>query len=194
MMRKIIKTATLIIFVFTTISCGFKKVVARPDSAQQDPSTSIYDFRLASITGEIIDFEKYKGKKLLIVNTASECGYTPQYKDLQKLHDLHGTRVVILGFPANNFGGQEPGTDTEIASFCKENYGVSFQMFSKLSVKGSDTAPLYQWLTDKSKNGWNDEAPNWNFCKYLINEQGELVKFYASAINPMSEELLKDIL
>ena len=145
---------------------------------------------MASITGDEIDFNKYKGKKLLIVNTASECGFTPQYEDLQKLQELHGDKILILGFPANNFGGQEPGSDIEIAAFCKENYEVSFQMFSKISVKGDDMAPLYQWLTDKSKNGWNEEAPNWNFCKYYINEKGELMKFYASAIKPMSEELL----
>jgi glutathione peroxidase len=180
--------------VFTSLGCGFKKVVARPDSGIQEPTASIYDFKMASISGDEIDFARYKGKKILIVNTASECGFTPQYEDLQKLHDLHGSKVVILGFPANNFGGQEPGSNTEIANFCKENYAVTFQMFSKISVSGDDMAPLYKWLTDKSKNGWNEEAPNWNFCKYYLNEQGELMKFYASAISPMSEEILKDIL
>ena len=192
-MRTIINGGLVIIFVFTSLACGFKKVTARPDSGLQESTASIYDFRMNSITGEEIDFNQYKGKKLLIVNTASECGFTPQYEDLQKLHELHGEQILILGFPANNFGGQEPGSDIEIASFCKENYAVTFQMFSKISVEGSDMAPLYKWLTDKSKNGWNEEAPNWNFCKYFINEKGELMKFYASAINPMSEELLKDI-
>ena len=192
-MRVLINVGVLLIFVFTSLACGFKKVAARPDSGLQEPTASIYDFKMASLAGAEIDFKQYKGKKLLIVNTASECGFTPQYKDLQKLHELHGNNLVILGFPANNFGEQEPGTDSEIASFCQENYAVTFQMFSKISVKGSDMAPLYQWLTDKTKNGWNEEAPNWNFCKYYINEQGELMKFYASAINPMSEELLKDI-
>ena len=193
-MKRIIQITISLVLVFTAYACGFKKVVARPDSGFLEESTSIYDFKLTTIDGSEIDFKQYKGKKLLIVNTASECGYTPQYEGLQKLHEVHGDKVVILGFPANNFGGQEPGSDLEIASFCKANYGVTFQMFSKVSVKGSDMAPLYQWLTDKSKNGWNTEAPNWNFCKYLINENGELVKFYASAIKPMSEELLKDVL
>ena len=192
-MRVFINVGLLLIFVFTSLACGFKKVASRPDSGIQEATASIYDFKMPSITGEEIDFKQYKGKKLLIVNTASECGFTPQYEDLQKLHEVHGNKLVILGFPANNFGEQEPGTNSEIALFCKENYSVTFQMFSKISVEGSDMAPLYQWLTDKSKNGWNEEAPNWNFCKYFINEQGELMKFYASAINPMSEELLKDI-
>jgi glutathione peroxidase len=191
---RIIKTSLVVVFIFTAMSCGFKRVVARPDSGWQEPGASIYDFKMNSITGETIDFARYKGKKLLVVNTASECGFTPQYEDLQKLHDLHGDKIVILGFPANNFGKQEPGTNSEIASFCKENYGVSFQMFSKISVKGEDIAPLYQWLTDKSLNGWNEVGPNWNFCKYLINEKGELVKFYASAVNPMGKEMLEDIL
>ena len=192
-MRVFINVGLLLIFVFTSLACGFKKVASRPDSGIQEATASIYDFKMPSITGEEIDFKQYKGKKLLIVNTASECGFTPQYEDLQKLHEVHGNKLVILGFPANNFGEQEPGTNSEIALFCKENYSVTFQMFSKISVEGSDMAPLYQWLTDKSKNGWNEEVPNWNFCKYYINEQGELMKFYASAINPMSEELLKDI-
>jgi glutathione peroxidase len=193
-MRVYINVGLLLVFVFTSLACGFKRVAARPDSGMQETTGSIYDFKMASINGDDLDFKQYKGKKLLIVNTASECGYTPQYEDLQNLHEMHGDKIVILGFPANNFGGQEPGTDMEIASFCKENYGVTFQMFSKISVKGSDMAPLYRWLTDKSKNGWNEEAPNWNFCKYYINEKGELMNFYASAIKPMSQELLKNIL
>ena len=193
MMRLLINGGMIIVFVFTSLACGFKKIATRPDSGVQETSASIYDFKMASITGEEIDFSQYKGKKLLIVNTASECGFTPQYEDLQKLHEAEGDNLVILGFPANNFGGQEPGSDSEIASFCQENYAVTFQMFSKISVEGSDMAPLYKWLTDKSQNGWNDEAPNWNFCKYYINADGSLMKFYASAINPMSEELLKDI-
>jgi len=194
MQQHFIKSLLVVVFIFTAFSCSFKKVVARPPGEVQEPQESIYDFVLTSITGETIDFKGFKGKKLLIVNTASECGFTPQYEDLQKLHQLHGDKITILGFPANNFGQQEPGSDIEIAKFCTDNYSVTFQVFSKISVAGSDKAPLYQWLTDKSKNGWNDEAPNWNFCKYLVNEKGELLKFYASAVNPMGEEILKDIL
>ncbi|MEN8249883.1 MAG: glutathione peroxidase [Bacteroidota bacterium] len=179
--------------IFCALSCGFKQVSSRPDTDVKPPEGSIYDFKMVSIGGDTIDLSIYKGKKLLIVNTASECGYTPQYKDLQKLHKQYGDKITILGFPANNFGGQEPGTDEEIASFCELNYGVTFQMFSKISVKGDDMHSLYQWLSDANKNGWNNEAPNWNFCKYLVNEKGELLKFYASGINPMSEEFIKDI-
>lgn len=179
--------------VFCAFSCGFKKVSSRPSAVNNPPEGSIYDFKMVTLTGDTIDFATYKGKKLLLVNTASECGYTPQYKDLQKLHQQYGNKVTILGFPANNFGGQEPGSDEEIAEFCEINYGVTFQMFSKISVKGDDMHPLYQWLSDSEKNGWNNESPNWNFCKYLVDEKGELLKFYASGITPMSEELLKDI-
>lgn len=192
-MQKMYTILLAVALVLPNFSCGFKKVVARPDTMEQKPTASIYDFKMPAITGEEIDFSRYKGKKMLIVNTASECGFTPQYEDLQKLHQQYGEKVVILGFPANNFGGQEPGNNQQIANFCQENYGVTFQMFSKISVKGEDMAPLYRWLTDKELNGWNTTAPNWNFCKYLINEEGELVKFYASAVNPMSSEILEDI-
>jgi glutathione peroxidase len=158
-----------------------------------EPMASFYDFSMRSINGEEIDFASFKGKKLLLVNVASKCGYTPQYKDLQALHEKYGDKVVILGFPANNFGGQEPGSNEEIAAFCEDTFGVSFTMFEKISVKGVDQHPLYRWLSDKSLNGWNDQAPSWNFCKYLIDENGKLVKFYPSSVNPMGADLLKDI-
>ena len=147
-------------------------------------SDSIYDFKINSLEGEQIDFTKYKGKTLLIVNVASECGFTPQYADLQKLHKEYGDKVVVLGFPANNFGGQEPGTHQEIATFCQKNYGVEFQMFEKISVKGEDQHPLYQWL--KNKTG---EEPTWNFCKYLVKPDGT-VKFFASKVKPLDQEIL----
>jgi glutathione peroxidase len=153
------------------------------------PTKSIYDFKIKSIDGKEIDFSKYKGKKLLIVNVASKCGYTPQYKDLQELNTKYGDKVTILGFPANNFMGQEPGNNDEIKGFCEKNYGVTFQLFEKISVKGSDIHPLYQWLSKKELNGWNDKAPSWNFCKYLVNENGELVKFFPSSVVPTSEEI-----
>ena len=185
---------TIPILVILLASCGFKKVESRPDNDMIQSQASIFDFQLQTISGEEVDLTDYKGKKLLIVNTASECGYTPQYEDLQALHEMHGDKVTILGFPSNDFGGQEPGTNEEIASFCKKNYGVSFQMFEKINVKGKEKHPLYQWLSSKEMNGWNDQEPNWNFCKYLVNEEGELLKFYASAVNPMSSEILDDIL
>lgn len=177
-------------------SCGLKKVSSPPvnEGEMSEQVGSVYDFKMTSIDGQEIDLSKYKGKKILIVNTASECGYTPQYEGLQALHQAHGDKIAILGFPANNFGGQEPGSDLEIKKFCKANYGVTFQMFSKISVKGDDMDPLYQWLSDKSKNGWNEDAPGWNFCKYLVDEKGQLVRFYGSSIEPMSEEIVNAII
>jgi len=176
-------------------SCGFNRIETRPANVQPDQNAvgSIYDFKMQSLEGEVIDFSNYKGRNLLIVNVASECGFTPQYADLQELHEKYGDKITVLGFPANNFGGQEPGTNAEIAAFCQKNYGVDFQMFEKISVKGSDQARLYSWLSKKENNGWNDQEPSWNFCKYLVNGKGELVKFYGSAINPQSEEILSMI-
>jgi len=148
---------------------------------------SIYDFKMNSLDGRQIDFSQYKGKTLLIVNVASKCGFTPQYKDLQKLHADFGDKVTILGFPANNFGSQEPGSSSEIASFCAQNYGVSFQMFEKVSVKGDDQAPLYKFLKEKS-----GQEPSWNFCKYLVKPDGT-VKFFASKVNPLDKAILDEI-
>lgn len=178
-------------------ACGFASVKTRPDTLSNMETTtakSFYDFKLASLDGkEEISMERYKGKKVLLVNVASKCGLTPQYKDLQQLHEQFGDKVVILGFPANNFMGQEPASNSEIGEFCQKNYGVSFQMFAKISVKGSDQHPLYQWLTQKDQNGWNDQSPDWNFAKYLVNEKGELVKFFPARTLPMSEEILAAI-
>lgn len=154
---------------------------------------SFCDFKLKSIEGKEIDFSVYKGKKILIVNTASECGYTPQYNELQELHEKYGNKITVLGFPSNNFGGQEPGGNTEIANFCQKNFGVTFQLFEKSDVIGSNQNILYQWLTRKEQNGWNDEVPTWNFCKYLISEKGELIKFYSAAVNPMGTEILGEL-
>lgn len=145
---------------------------------------SIFDFKMNSLDGKQIDFSKYKGKNLLIVNVASECGFTPQYADLQKLHAEYGNKVVVLGFPANNFGGQEPGTSQQIAQFCEKNYGVEFQMFEKISVKGEDQHPLYQLLTEKT-----GQEPTWNFCKYLVKPDGT-VKFFPSKVKPLDQEIL----
>ncbi len=151
---------------------------------------SIYDFKINDIDGNEVDFSQYKGKKLLLVNVASKCGYTPQYADLQELNEKHGDKVTIIGFPANNFGGQEPGSNDEIKQFCSENYGVTFKMMDKISVKGVDKHPLYRWLSNKDLNGWNDKEPSWNFCKYLISEEGELLKFFPSSVNPTSDEII----
>jgi glutathione peroxidase len=170
---------------------GCKQTATRPETMTTTATKTLYDFKMKSIDGQEIDLSKYKGKKVLIVNTASECGYTPQYADLQKLNEQYGSKVIILGFPANNFGAQEPDSNKKITSFCTKNYGVTFQMFEKISVTGADQADLYKWLSHKDQNGWNDNAPSWNFCKYLINEKGELIKFYPSKVNPMSDEITK---
>ncbi len=149
---------------------------------------SLYDLKIKALNGEEIDFSQYKGKKLLIVNTASKCGKTPQYAGLEKLHEQFGDKVTILGFPANNFLWQEPGSNAEIAEFCERNYGVKFQMFEKLSVKGSDQHPLYTWL--ESKTG---KRPDWNFAKYLVNENATRVVFFNSDVQPMDENILANI-
>ena len=145
---------------------------------------SIYDFKMNSLEGKEIDFSQFRGKNLLIVNVASKCGFTPQYADLEKMHEELGDKVVILGFPANNFGSQEPGTNLEIAEFCEKNYGVKFQMFEKISVKGDDQHPLYQWLKEKS-----GQEPSWNFCKYLVKPDGT-VKFFPSKVKPLDQEIV----
>ena len=157
------------------------------------PARSIYDFEFKSLQGEVIMLSNYKGRKMLIVNTASECGYTPQYKELQELYDKHGDKVVVLGFPANNFGGQEPGSNQEIATFCEKNYSVTFPVMEKISVAGEDMHPLYKYLSSKEMNGVTDEKPNWNFCKYLIDENGKIIGFYNSKVTPMSNEMLTAI-
>ncbi len=144
---------------------------------------SFYSLKAISNNGEEISFEKYKGKKVLIVNLASQCGYTPQYAELERLHQQNKD-LVVLGFPANNFGAQEPGSDQEIAEFCRLNFGVTFSLFTKNDVKGIDKQEVYQWLTDKNKNGWNDEEPKWNFYKYLIDENGNLLKVFSSSVKP----------
>ena len=154
---------------------------------------SIYDFKVTALDGGKIDFANYKGKKILIVNTASECGYTPQYEALQKLYEGHKGKLVIVGFPANDFGKQEPGTNAEISEFCKKNYGVTFPMAAKITVKGDDMAPIYHWLTEKEHNHYSDSKVKWNFQKYLINEEGALVAVFSSGVKPDSPEVLAAI-
>lgn len=152
---------------------------------------SIYEFNVAGLDGSQIDLKKYKGKKILIVNTASQCGYTPQYTDLEALYEKYKDKLVIIGFPANNFGGQEPGTNTEIKEFCKKNYGVTFPMAEKISVKGTDIHPLFQYLVDEAKKKGIEDPIKWNFTKFLIDEKGNLITVFPSKVKPMSEEITK---
>lgn len=171
-----------------------KYIKGKPSNSGAPMATkSFYDFTMKSIEGKDIPFSIYKGKKVFVVNTASECGFTPQLTELEKLHEKYKDKVVLLGFPANNFGAQEPGSNEEIATFCQRNYGVTFQLFEKSEVIGPNQNQLYQWLSHKEQNGWNDTAPGWNFCKYLINEKGELLKFYSAGVSPMSDEVLKEL-
>jgi glutathione peroxidase len=154
---------------------------------------SIYDFKVEALDGSTIDFAKFKGKKILIVNTASECGYTPQYEGLEALYEKYKDRLIVVGFPANNFGGQEPGTNATIKEFCKKNYGVTFPMAAKISVKGDDTAPIYKWLCSKSENGVLDAEIKWNFNKFLLDENGKMVAKFDSKVTPMSDELISKL-
>ena len=159
-------------------------------TAKREPvSGSIYDFKVRSLEGKEISLSDYKGKYMLIVNTASKCGYTPQYADLEKVHEQFGNKVAVLGFPANDFLWQEPGSSNEIAEFCERNYGVKFSMFEKISVKGNGKAPLYKWL--EAKTG---ETPTWNFCKYLVSPEGEVLGFYPPKVRPIDKEIVGKIL
>ncbi|MCS7074423.1 MAG: glutathione peroxidase [Bacteroidia bacterium] len=155
---------------------------------------TVYDFKMKSIDGEMIDLSQYKGKVLVIINVASKCGLTPQYKEIEAFYRQYKDKgVVVLGFPANNFLGQEPGTDAEIKTFCSTNYGVSFPMFSKISVKGSDIHPLYQYLTQKSQNGILDAEVTWNFQKFIVNKEGHVVHSFAPKVPVTDAEFIKAI-
>ncbi len=152
---------------------------------------SFYDFKVKDIDGKDFDLSSLKGKKVLVVNTASKCGLTPQYTQLQSIFETYGgDKFTIIGFPANNFASQEPGSNKEISEFCLKNYGVTFKMMSKISVKGDDMAPLYQWLTSKSKNGVMDSDVKWNFQKYLIDENGHLVDVIDPKVKPDDEKIV----
>ena len=167
----------LLISVLLLISGADIKNSSETKTQQAMQQEDIYQFKVEDLYGQPFDFSTLKGKKLMIVNTASECGLTPQYEQLQTLYETYKDEgLVIVGFPANNFGGQEPGSDEEIAAFCEQNYGVSFPMMSKISVKGEDMHPIYQFLTDGSRNRLKDSEVQWNFQKYLLDEKGQLVE------------------
>jgi glutathione peroxidase len=152
---------------------------------------SIYDFKVPGLDGKDIDFSAFRGKKIMIINTASKCGNTPQYKDLEALYEKYKGKLVIIGFPANNFMGQEPGTNSEIKEFCTKNYGVTFPMAEKISVKGDDTHMLYKYLKEQAAAKGFTDPVTWNFGKFLINEKGELIATFSPRTQPMSEEILK---
>ena len=153
----------------------------------------IYDIRIDSLQGKPIDMSDYKGKKILFVNVASKCGFTPQYKDLQELYDKYQDQLMVIGVPCNQFGKQEPGTSDEIQEFCQVNYGVDFLITEKVDVKGNDQHPLYNWLTQKSENGKKSSTVRWNFQKYLINEDGGLIDYYYSITSSTSRKITKHL-
>ena len=154
---------------------------------------SIYDYTFTSIDGESVSLEQFKGKKILFINVASKCGFTGQYAELQELHEKHGNQLVLIGFPCDQFGGQEPGTEAEIKGFCQKNYGVEFLMASKIDVKGKEQHPIYQWLTQVDLNGVEDSKVAWNFTKFLVDEKGNYIESFKSRVNPMSEDILKHL-
>jgi len=158
------------------------------------PVVAIYELKSQLTDGTQLDLNVYKGKKLLLVNTASDCGYTGQYDGLEKLYQTYKDKLVVIGFPANDFKEQEAGTNENIAAFCKINYGVTFPLMKKSSViKSTNQNVIFQWLCSKQKNGWNEQAPVWNFCKYLVDEQGKLVNYFAPTVDPLSDEVKKAI-
>ncbi len=188
-MKKFLLTCSVMLFWSYQFNAQTKMVTTTSENNTkmivQTTKETIYQFKVTDLYGKIFDFSSLKGKKILIVNTASECGLTPQYKDLESIYEKYKDKnFVIVGFPANNFGAQEPGSNEQIAKFCEMNYGVTFPMMSKISVKGADKHEVYQFLTQKSKNGLQDSEVEWNFQKYLINENGELVKVLSPRVLP----------
>ena len=163
-------------------------------SGSKAPAVSFYDLKGILINGDTLDFAKLKGKKIMLVNTASDCGYTNQYDDLQKLADRYKDKLMVIGFPANDFKQQEKGSDNEIAQFCKLNFGVTFPLMQKsIVVKSTGQNPVFQWLTDAAKNGWNDKAPTWNFSKFLVDEKGILIRYFDPSVSPLSSAVIKAI-
>ncbi len=164
------------------------------NNEKKQPSISFYSLKAINGYGSLFDFSELKGKKVMIVNTASDCGFTRQYEELQEIYKQYKDRLEIIAFPANNFGAQEQGTDEQIAAFCKNNYSITFPVMSKSNVViSAEQTPVYQWLTNPYSNGWNSKAPSWNFSKYLIDEKGKLINYFGPAISPLSYEVTSAI-
>ena len=191
-MKKLVTLFSVAALFFSCQNQAQKKQTTTPTTTTTPMAKeTIYQFKVEDLSGDTFDFSTLKGKKILVVNTASECGLTPQYEQLQAIYEKYKDKnFVIVGFPANNFGAQEPGSNQEIATFCQQNYGVSFPMMAKISVKGEDMHPVYQFLTQKAKNGLQDSEVQWNFQKYLINENGELVKVVSPRTLPTDAEIV----
>ena len=188
------KRKKIIMFTFAStvitgvFSMAFSKNVIENEGVVNG-SKSFYDLSINDINGEEINFERFKGKKVMIVNVASRCGYTSQYKELQSLYEKNEDKLEIIAVPCNDYGSQESGSNSEIKLFCETNYGVTFTMGSKQKIKSSPISNLYQWLSDPKQNGWNSSLPSWNFCKYVINEEGKLTHFLRSGVSPTGKEM-----
>lgn len=190
-MKKILSLAYGVLFLFSCQNQAQTNKTKTPKMDKVMTKETIYQFKVEDLSGNPFDFASLKGKKVMIVNTASKCGLTPQYKDLEAIYKEYKDKgFVIVGFPANNFASQEPGTNEEIGAFCQQNYGVTFPMMDKVSVKGDDMCEVYKFLTQKSKNGLQDSEVEWNFQKYLINEKGELVKVIKPRTLPTDPEVI----
>ncbi len=190
--QKVLKAVYPALMWFTSLTG--KNTKKMENTAIKTPITSFYDLKTTMNDGQELLLSSLKGKKILLVNTASDCGYTNQYEDLQKLYELNKDKLVIIAFPANDFKEQEKGTDNEIAAFCKKNYGITFPLAIKSTVvKSTQQNPVFQWLTDPAKNGWCNQSPSWNFSKYLVNENGVLINYFSAAVSPLSEEVLNAI-
>ncbi|TYP97409.1 glutathione peroxidase [Tenacibaculum adriaticum] len=179
-------TYLLPLLLFTFISC-------KSQTNKKTTTMSLYDVKIKNLQGKEMNFSDFKGKKILFVNVASKCGFTPQYEGLQKLADQNKDKLVVIGVPCNQFGGQEPGTSTEIQEFCQLNYGVNFPITEKVDVKGENQHPLYQFLTNKDNNGVKSSSVKWNFQKYLVDENGNLIDFWYSITKPSSKKIAKHL-
>lgn len=188
--QKILKAVYPALMWWTKLTGKNSKKMDNP--ANKQPVASFYDLKATANNGTVIDFASFKGKKVLLVNTASNCGYTNQYDDLEKLYKENKAKLIVIGFPANDFKEQEKGNDEEIAEFCRVNYGVTFPLAKKSTViKSKDQNPVFQWLTDSTKNGWLNQQPIWNFSKYLINENGVLTDYFDPSVSPKGNEIAK---
>jgi glutathione peroxidase len=188
------KEAIIIFTLLILNACSPKSSNIKSTNTSTMTEMNFYDMSINSVLGDkTIKLSDYKGKKILCVNVASECGFTPQYKELQQLADEYKDKIVVIGFPCNQFGGQEPGSGTEIKAFCEKNYGVTFLITEKIDVKGDNQHPIYKWLTNKSSNGIDDCTVRWNFGKFLISEKGDLLGYYPSGTKPMSEEIISHL-
>lgn len=186
--QKVLKAVYPAFMWLTRVTGSNSRKIANP--AARQPPVSLYDLSVQTLEGKQLPLSQYRGKKLLIVNTASDCGYTNQYNELERLYEKYGDRLAVLGFPANDFKQQEKGSDAEIATFCKRNFGVTFPLVKKSSVvKGAQQHPVYQWLSDSTKNGWCNVAPRWNFSKYLVDENGVLLGYFDPSVPPLSKAI-----